>query len=68
MPFPLSPYLSKIALQAGLYQHSVPAANGIHEEKYMGNKTGHQHLTYFPKHYKDEIMMGTKYIENIAYL
>jgi hypothetical protein len=25
----------------------------------MGNKTGHQHLTHFPMHYKDEIMVGT---------
>ena len=68
MPIPLLPYLSTIALQAEMYQHSVSAANGIHEAKYMGNKRGHQHLTYFPMHYKDEIMMGTKYIENIAYL
>jgi len=51
-----------------MYQHSVPAVNGIHEANYMGNETGHQHLTHFPMHYKDEIMVGTKYIENIAYL
>jgi hypothetical protein len=51
-----------------MYQHSVPAANGIHAVNYMGNKTGLQHLTHFPMHYKDEIMVGTKYIENSAYL
>jgi len=49
-----------------MYQHSVPAANGIHEANYTANKTGHQHLTHFPMHYKDKIMVGTKYIENIA--
>jgi len=57
--FPLSPYLSTIALQSGMYQHSVLAANGIHAANYMGNKTGHQHLTHFPMHYKDEITVGT---------
>jgi hypothetical protein len=42
-----------------MYQHSVPAANGINEANYMGNKTGRQHLTHFSMHYKDEIMVGT---------
>jgi hypothetical protein len=41
-----------------MYQHTVPAANGIHEANYLGNKTGHQHLTHFPTHYEDEIMVG----------
>ena len=45
-----------------MYQHTKSAAKGIHEANYMGNKTGHQHLTDFPMHVKDEMMVVTKYI------
>jgi hypothetical protein len=51
-----------------MYKHSVPPANSIHEANYMGPKIGHQHFTRFPMHHKDEIIVGTQYIENIVYL
>jgi hypothetical protein len=58
--------LSTIPLQKEMYQHSVSAASWIHEANYMGNKTGHEHFIHFPVHYDDEIVVGTKYIENIV--
>jgi hypothetical protein len=51
-----------------MYQHSEPAASSIHEANYMGHKIGHQQFTHFPTHYKNEITVGTQYIENTVCL